>query len=140
MDGVLTSYETLASAKLWEQGIVAVYEDRQYFAQYVPIASGLFWDRLDQQTRNTILETWEDVVDKARRDAVIAQTTARLAMMRNGVTVTVVGPVQLGETRHTLQMDENEIARQIGIPMDLYHDFTAYIQQNDRVGGIDKNE
>ena len=52
----------------------------------------------------------------------------------------IPGLVESSSNIGVVEMDENEIARQIGIPMDLYHDFTAYIQQNDRVGGIDKNE
>ncbi|WP_422477952.1 TRAP transporter substrate-binding protein DctP [Pleomorphochaeta sp. DL1XJH-081] len=135
VDGVLTSYETLASARLWERGITSVYEDRQYFAQYIPIASGLFWDRLDSATQSIILDAWDEVVDTARRNATIAQNSARLAMMRNGLTVTVVGAGQLEKTRQTLQLHEDGIARQMGIASDLYRDFTTYIQQNDSAGG-----
>lgn len=131
VDGVLTSYETLASAELWENGIASVYEDRQYFAQYVPIVSGLFWDRISEEDRSIILDTWEEIVDRARQDAALAQASARAVMIRNGVTVTMVGSMQLQQTRRLLMQDEKRIADEVGIPSDLYADFASYVKQND---------
>ena len=131
VDGVLTSYETIASAKLWEQGINAVYEDRQYFAQYVPIASGLFWDRLSQETKQIIETTWDEIVDKARRDAAVAQAAARATLMRQGVAITRVGTTQLEQTRAMLITDESSIADSIGIPSALYSEFLRYIGDPD---------
>jgi len=131
VDGVLTSYETLASARLWERGIGAVYEDRQYFAQYVPIVSRHFWDRIPEDVREMIVDTWESVVDQARLDAAIAQASSRALMIRNGMTITIVGDGQLQSTRSVLMESEPRIASVIGIPSDLYQEFSTYVRRND---------
>lgn len=127
VDAVLTSYETVASARLWEHGISSVYEDRQYFAQYVPISSGLFWDSLDDDVRAIVLETWEGIVDQARRDALVAQAIARSQMVSNGVSITMAGSSQMAATRGELMRHEKEIVDAIGIPGELYRHYQTYM-------------
>ena len=127
VDTVLTSYETVASARLWEHGISSVYEDRQYFAQYVPISSGLFWDSLDDDARAIVLETWEGIVDQARRDALVAQAIARSQMVSNGVSITMAGSSQMAATRGELMRHEKEIVDAIGIPGELYRHYQTYM-------------
>jgi C4-dicarboxylate-binding protein DctP len=127
VDAVLTSYETVASARLWEHGIKAVYEDRQYFAQYVPICSGLFWDRLPQEDRSIILETWDGIVDQARRDALVAQAVARAQMVSNNVAITLAGSRQMAETRKALMEHEMQIVLSLGIPGELYRLYQSFM-------------
>lgn len=127
VDVVLTSYETVASARLWEHGIRAVYEDRQYFAQYVPICSGLFWDSLPADVQQIIRETWDGIVDQARSDASVAQAVARSTMVANGMAITMPGSRQIEETRTILLREEPSIVRDLGIPEDLYRIFVEYM-------------
>lgn len=128
VDAVLTSYETVASAKLWELGIRSVYEDRQYFAQYVPISSGLFWDRLAPDVQEIVMNSWEAIVDQARQEASIAQAVSRSLMVSHGVAITLAGSEQIRQTRSKLISEEAGIVRQLGIPSDLYALFTDYIK------------
>ncbi|HLW21737.1 MAG TPA: TRAP transporter substrate-binding protein DctP [Sphaerochaetaceae bacterium] len=130
VDGVLTSYETIASARLWERGIDAVYEDKQYFAQYVPIASGLFWDRLPIDVQDTIMETWDELVDRARQEATVAQAQSRSLMIRNGVSITMVSNDYVQRTRERLMQQEESMVITMGISQDIYQEFKQFIQQN----------
>lgn len=128
VDAVLTSYETVASARLWEYGLRAVYEDRQYFAQYVPICSGLFWDSLPEDVRRIVLDAWDSIVDQARRDARVAQAVARSQMVSNGISVTMTGIQQIEQTRASLVAHEQSIVRTLGIADDLYRLFASYMR------------
>lgn len=128
VDAVLTSYETVASAKLWELGIRSVYEDRQYFAQYVPISSGLFWDRLPPEVQEIVLQSWESIVDQARREASVAQAVSRSLMVSNGVSITLAGTEQIRQTRGKLISEEADMVRQLGITSDIYALFTDYMK------------
>ena len=128
VDAVLTSYETVASAKLWELGIRSVYEDRQYFAQYVPISSGLFWDRLPPEVQEIVLQSWESIVDQARREASVAQAVSRSLMVSNGVAITLAGTEQIRQTRGKLISEEADMVRQLGISSDIYALFTDYMK------------
>ena len=58
VDAVLTSYETIRSARLWEKGIQSVFEDKEYFAQYVPLIRQSFWQRLPARIQDIIRTTW----------------------------------------------------------------------------------
>jgi C4-dicarboxylate-binding protein DctP len=131
VDGVLTSYETIASARLWEYGIDTVYEDRQYFAQYVPIAASQFWDRIPVEVQQIIMATWDEQVDGARRDAAVAQIQSRSSLIRHGASVTLVNEQHRVLTRQQLLVHEQEIVTQMGISSDLYQDFQQFIQQID---------
>jgi TRAP-type C4-dicarboxylate transport system substrate-binding protein len=89
LDGVLTSYETVVSAGLWEHGIVGAFEDRQYFARYLPMVSREFWLRLDPEVRRIIREAWDEGVETARAEAARAQRLAKEEAINAGVVVYV---------------------------------------------------
>jgi TRAP-type C4-dicarboxylate transport system substrate-binding protein len=118
IDGVLTSYETIASARLWESGLTQVYEDNQYFAQYVPIASNNFWNRLPQGVQQTIIECWQTGVEEARESAQIAQANAKRRIVAHGLTITEPSKETILATRRMLIEHEKAIASQLGIPID----------------------
>lgn len=87
LDGLMTTHETVASARLWERGVRHAFEDRQYFAQYVPLIAGRFWKRLPTDLRTAIAETWEAQVEAARAEAAAAQQAARAELVAHGVTI-----------------------------------------------------
>lgn len=87
VDGTLTSFETIASARLWERGINSAFADRQYFAQYVPLVAQRFWDRLPDDLRAILAAAWDRQVDAGRRAAAEAQEAARTAFIEHGGTV-----------------------------------------------------
>ena len=59
VDGVLTTFESVRSAKLWDSGLKHAYEDNQAFFQYVPVMSKKAWDSLPEDIQTLIVETWE---------------------------------------------------------------------------------
>lgn len=86
IDAVLSTNETVASAKLWQLGVTSVFEDQQYFAQYIPLIAGTTWRRLPPDLRTLIEEVWEETVPAARAEAAKAQLAARTELMAHGVT------------------------------------------------------
>lgn len=126
IDGVLTSYETIASARLWESSLTHVYEDNQYFAQYVPIASNCFWNKLPPWVQQTIMEAWEIGVEEARLSARIAQANAKQSVLAQGIKVTVPKKETIQATRKKLVEQEETMARQLGIPSETYTLFTTF--------------
>ncbi len=89
VDAVLTSYETVQSAMLWEKGIKHVFEDREYFPQYVPLVRLSFWNKLSDDMRHILTDTWEKHVDAARQEAAEAQINAKNSLVENGVEVVI---------------------------------------------------
>lgn len=115
VDGVLTTYETIDSAKLDTKGIKAVLEDSQYYPFYVPMVNGSFWDRLTPQLQSLLKETWLEVVGGARRESERAQDQARENLVKRGLIVYKPTTAQTEETRKKLLLEENAIALRLNV-------------------------
>ena len=126
VDGILTSYESVASARLWEYGIKQVYEDNQYFAQYIPIIAEPFWSRLPRDVQQTLLTTWDSIVDQERIDAKQAQAIAKETIRTKHVAITVPSEKEIRDTRNRLVLTEKETANKLGIPADTYALFRQF--------------
>src|SRR6266852_1693892 len=50
-DGLITSFETVASGQFWESGIRHAFEDHQFTGEYIPIVSLAFWQKLTPDLR-----------------------------------------------------------------------------------------
>lgn len=119
VDGVLTSFETIESAALWEYGIRYAFADKQYFPQYVPMIRRAFWNRLSTDIQKIILQTWEKHVAQARQAAAEAQTAARNTLLQHGVSVTDPDPADLRKWRNKLMEKQAEMAHKMQIDTDL---------------------
>lgn len=115
VDGTLTSFETVASARLWDRGIVSVFADGQYFAQYVPLVSQRFWERLAPDLRALIAAVWDEQVDAGRRLAAEAQEAARAAFVARGGTVHVPPASAREATRRALLDRQPGLVAALGI-------------------------
>jgi C4-dicarboxylate-binding protein DctP len=115
VDGTLTSFETVASARLWERGIDAVFADRQYFAQYVPLVAQRFWDGLPEDLRALVAATWDEQVDAGRRLAAEAQAAARSAFVAHGGTVYEPSAAARDQARTALLDRQPDLLAALGI-------------------------
>ncbi|MBF0235293.1 MAG: TRAP transporter substrate-binding protein DctP [Desulfamplus sp.] len=120
VDVVLTTHETVVSDRLWEHGIVSVFEDREYFPQYVPLVSGSFWKRLSPDMRQVLSDTWESIVDGAREDAAHAQEKARDILIAKGVNIVTPSPESMESCRNKIMADEPTIVEKMGIDKHLH--------------------
>ena len=115
IDGVLTTFETVASARLWEHGIRYAFADAQHFSHYVPLVSPQFWARLPEHLRSVIAVTWDEHVDAARADAAAAQIRARRTLEANGVIVVDPAIDEIGRWRARLMGDQPSMIEALGI-------------------------
>lgn len=115
IDGLMTTHETVASARLWEKGVRHAFEDRQYFAQYVPLIAGRFWQRLPQDLKTAITETWEAQVDSARAEAAEAQQAARALLVANGVTIVTPSEDALNARRSAIARGQADAIVGLGL-------------------------
>lgn len=115
VDAVVTTHESFASAKLWEHGMRHCFEDGQNFAQYVPLISIEFWNRLPQDLRTALSEAWDAIVEEARTAAMEAQTTARLALIAHGVRIVAPVDAVSAEWRRKVMAIQPDIVATKGI-------------------------
>ncbi len=119
VDGMLTTHETVRSAKLWESGVRYVFEDMEYFAQYVPLINGRFWDGLPDDLKAVVDTTWDEVVDQERQDAKAAQNEARSTLVAHGVSIATPDARALAKWRSIARQQEADIVQQVGIDPQL---------------------
>lgn len=120
VDGLLTTFETAASAKLWESGVTSAFEDNQYFGYFVPLVSKAFWDKAPEATKAILTDTWAAMIDEGRVAAAEAQTTARATLIKNGVTITAPDADSLAAQRATMVADEAALVKELGASNALY--------------------
>ncbi|RFO95500.1 ABC transporter substrate-binding protein [Rhodoferax lacus] len=116
IDGLLTTHETVASARLWDMGVQHATENMSYFAQYIPVVSRSCWERLSPDLRLAVQQSWESVVDDARAQSSSAQQEARRTLQAHGVRVMDLSPQALQAWRQELMKGQAALARSLGIP------------------------
>lgn len=119
VDGLITTHESSYTAKLWDAGMTSSFEDRQYFGQYMPMVSQVFWNRLSPELRQVMTEAWEAVVDNERREAAEAQAKAREVLASNGVRITEPTAEAVAEARRKLMAAQDGIAADLKIDRQL---------------------
>ncbi|MBN2628356.1 MAG: TRAP transporter substrate-binding protein DctP [Spirochaetales bacterium] len=128
--GVLTTYETVRSATLWEYGIVNCYEDNQYFAQYVPLIAEEFWNRLPGDIQAIIIRTWQEGVNRERDEAAIAQREAKEAFIAAGGRVILPPADYLEGKRKELISQSPAVGEEIGIPLHLIGELRSFVESS----------
>lgn len=116
LDGLITTHETIASAKLWEQGIANASEIKVYFAQYIPLISRRYWSELPEDLRAIVRESWESGVTEARLEAAKAQSEAQRILLAHGVKVMQPSKETMQAWRDRALAEQRDIAKKLGVP------------------------
>ncbi len=129
VDAVLTTYETVKSAHMWDMGVTSVFEDRQYFPQYIPLIRNSFWKRLPQDIQQRIMDLWENNIEDARNQAAASQNQARERLMEEKVMVYEPLPEQMDAWRNRLLPLQDGFVRQLGIDPELVRQITQELER-----------
>ncbi len=113
VDGLMTTHESLRSAKLWDAGVKYAYNDQQAFLQYVPMVSRVQWDKLSPEVKNIITSTWAETVGPARKLAEKRQAEAQAEGAKNGVKTIEASPADLAAMRAKLMSEQDSIVDQL---------------------------
>jgi C4-dicarboxylate-binding protein DctP len=129
VDAVLTTYETIKSAQMWDMGVTSVFEDRQYFPQYVPLIRNSFWKRLPEDIQQVIMDLWENNIDDSRNLAADSQHQAKSRLMEEKVMVYKPLPTQMDAWRSRLLPLQDGFVKQLGIDPDLVRQVTRELER-----------
>lgn len=119
IDGLMTSHETVRSAKLWESGLRYALDDYQVFFQYIPMIGQTTWDKLDADVRQTIIGAWDETIDGARALAARRQASARAEGVANGIRAVVASEDDLRAFRKKLAAAQDAMIADAGIDPDF---------------------
>ena len=115
MDGLMTTFESMRSAKLWDAGLKHAYVDNQSFTQYVPMISGKSWAKYPKDIQDLIKKVWAEEIDGIRNDAEGRQQSAMEDAKKHGVSVVHPPKADLAAARKLLMSKQDELAAELKI-------------------------
>ena len=119
IDGLMTTHETVRSAKLWESGLKYSIDTQGTFLQYVPMIGKPTWDKLGPDLQKIIIDTWAETVGPARDLAATRQTSARDEGVANGIANVQATDEELAAFRTELMKQQADIIEATRINADF---------------------
>ena len=126
-DGLITSFETIASGKYWEAGIRHALKDHQFVGEYIPVVSLAFWRKLSPDLQQILTDLWRQNIATYRANMADAQARARELVREHGVTIVVPTAGDLYLMRRELLAAQDEIIRLSKISPDMLAAVSAEI-------------
>src|SRR5690606_30520862 len=99
---LLTTNETLRSAKLYEAGVKSTFVDQVSVLYYIPLVNKAFWDKLTPEHQSAFKEAWEAQIDGERDEAMRRQQAAAEENAKNGVEIFEPDPAELAKVNEKL--------------------------------------
>src|SRR4051812_15003957 len=110
-DGLITSFETVASGQFWESGIRHAFEDHQFLGEYIPVVSLAFWQRLSTDLQQMFTDLWRENVSAYRADMAAAQSRAHELARAHGIGIVEPSPDELEATRRVMMLSQDQVAK-----------------------------
>jgi TRAP-type C4-dicarboxylate transport system substrate-binding protein len=110
-DGLITSFETIASGQYWESGIRHSLEDHQFIGEYIPVVSLAFWQKLSPELQHIFTELWKENVATYRADMAAAQARARDMAQAHGIKIVVPSADELASIRRDMTANQDQVAK-----------------------------
>jgi TRAP-type C4-dicarboxylate transport system substrate-binding protein len=118
-DGLVSSNESLVSAKLWDAGVKYALEDHQFIAEYIPLVNQAFWDKLGPDLQKLMTDTWAQNVPTYRDNMAAAQIKARKTLEEHGIKFADPSPDQTAEERKKMMAEQDKVAKEIKISPEM---------------------
>lgn len=110
-DALVSTDESVNSAKLWEAGVRSSYADHQFMGQYIPLIANGFWTKLSADQQKMMTDLWAANIGTYRSNAFASQANGRKALEANGVTFTDPSAAVLADTRKRMIADQDSMIR-----------------------------
>ncbi|HEU0217536.1 MAG TPA: TRAP transporter substrate-binding protein DctP [Stellaceae bacterium] len=109
-DGLISTNESVNSAKLVDSGLRHSLQDGQGMGLYVPMVNKDFWGKLDPKLQETVLKLWADNLPTYRQNTAKQQQGGREALQKAGVTFVDVPQADLDKTREKMLPEQEKVA------------------------------
>ena len=94
-DGLISSNESVNSAKLFDSGMRHSLQDNQGMGLYVPMANADFWQKLGPKLQETVRQLWAENIPTYRANTAKSQAAARGVLEKQGVVFVDVPQAEL---------------------------------------------
>jgi C4-dicarboxylate-binding protein DctP len=109
-DGLQSTHESVASAKLWESGVKYALQDDQAWGVYLPVVSNGFWNSLGPDLQHIMTSLWADNITAYRKDMIAAQVRARETLESHGVKIVTPSQQDLTAIRAHMLEEQDKLA------------------------------
>lgn len=114
-DGLSSTDESLASAKLWESGVKYGFADHEFIGFYVPMMAESFYGKLPADLKQLVADVWKENIGEYRKHMEEAQSEARRTLEKNGVQYTDPPESKIAEVRQRMMPTQDAMAKELRI-------------------------
>ncbi len=114
-EGVASTDESLANAKLWESGIHYGFADKEFIGFYIPMVSQAFYNKLPPDLQKLVVDVWRQGISADREKMEQAQGQARKTLEEHGVQVVSTSDQQLAAMRAKMMPKLDDWAKELRI-------------------------
>jgi C4-dicarboxylate-binding protein DctP len=118
-DGLVTSNESIASAQLWDAGLKYALEDHQFVAEYIPMISLAFWNKLAPDLQKLFTDIWAENIPAYRAHMAELQTKARQTLQEHGIKFVDPAPEEIAEARRKMMAEQDQVARETKVSPEM---------------------
>src|SRR5258708_3512818 len=124
-DGLTTTNESAASAKLWDSGLRYVLEDHEYVGYYVPMISLAFWKKLPPDLQKLVVDVWAQNIPTYRKKMQAAQEEAHVTLVEHGLKFVTPTQAELDAVRARMMKTQDDVAKELKLNPELVKQATA---------------
>ena len=124
-DGLSSTDESLASAKLWDSGVKFGFADHEFIGFYIPMVSESFYKKLPPDLQAMVMDVWKDNIAEYRAHMEAAQSLARTTLEKNGVVFVSPPDGELGKIRARMMPATDTVAKELRLSPELIKAVTA---------------
>lgn len=114
-DGLSSTDESLASAKLWDSGVKYGFADHEFLGFYIPMVSDSFYKSLPPDLQALVVSVWTDNIGAYRSHMEAAQAEARKTLEANGIVFANPEPNELAKIRAKMMPSQDDVAKELRI-------------------------
>ena len=118
-DGLISTNESVNSAKLFDSGLRHSLQDHQGMGLYVPLVNRDFWGKLPAKLQETIVQMWTENLPTYRTNTAKAQEDGRKALEGHEVAFVDVSQDELAATRKKMLPEQDKAAADAHMSPDL---------------------
>lgn len=126
-DGLQSTNESCASARLWDAGLRHGLIDHQSMGSYIPMIGGSFWDTLRPALKTLVTDLWAANIEIYRANLAASQDKARKELRARGVNLTFVPAGDLADQRRLMMAEQQTVAREMKISLDVVDRITEAV-------------
>lgn len=124
-DGLSSTDESLASAKLWDSGVKFGFEDHEFIGFYIPMISDGFYNQLPPDLQKLLVDVWRENIASYRSNMEAAQTQARKTLEANGIVFVAPPDTELTAIRQRMMPMQDATAKELRITPALLQQVTT---------------